>query len=173
VAAAAGQLISCGRARSSWRFFTAAEARTVHTITERLIPADQDPGAAWAGVVHYIDRQLTRRFKEFQRHYREGLAAVDRTAQRLHARPFLELSESEQISLLAALEKNDAPPGTWTAVEPREFFELILAHTIQGFYGSPRHGGNRDAVSWRMLGVPDPPVRGRLHYELPPPREKA
>jgi hypothetical protein len=41
------------------------------------------------------------------------------------------------------------------------FFELVLNHTMQSFYGSPRHGGNRDAVSWRMLGVPDPPVRGR------------
>ena len=34
---------------------------------------------------------------------------------------------------------------------------------MMGFYGDPRHGGNKDRVSWRMLGVPDPPIRGRLH----------
>jgi hypothetical protein len=39
---------------------------------------------------------------------------------------------------------------------------------MMGFYGDPRHGGNKDRVAWRMLGVPDPPVRGRLH-ETPPP----
>jgi len=36
-------------------------------------------------------------------------------------------------------------------------------HTMMGFYGDPRHGGNKDRVSWKMLGVPDPPIRGRLH----------
>ena len=35
----------------------------------------------------------------------------------------------------------------------KEFFDLILAHTMQGFYGDPRHGGNRDAVSC-LMGKP-------------------
>ena len=43
---------------------------------------------------------------------------------------------------------------------------MVVAHTMQGFYGSPRHGGNREAMSWRMLGVPDPPVRGRAPYDF-------
>ena len=45
--------------------------------------------------------------------------------------------------------------------ENRTFFELVRKHTLEGYYGSPRHGGNRDAVSWRMLGLAEPPVRGR------------
>jgi hypothetical protein len=24
---------------------------------------------------------------------------------------------------------------------------------MQGFYGSPTHGGNRDEASWKMLGI--------------------
>ncbi len=43
---------------------------------------------------------------------------------------------------------------------------MVLAHTMQGFYGSPRHGGNRDYASWRMLRVPASPVRGRIQYDL-------
>ena len=35
------------------------------------------------------------------------------------------------------------------------------SHTMQGFYGSPRHGGNRNAVSWKIPGVRNPPIRGR------------
>jgi gluconate 2-dehydrogenase gamma chain len=37
---------------------------------------------------------------------------------------------------------------------------------MEGYYGSPRHGGNRDAVSWRMLGLDEPPLRGRAQYDL-------
>jgi len=37
---------------------------------------------------------------------------------------------------------------------------------MQGYYGSPRHGGNRDAISWRMLGLDEPPLRGRAQYDL-------
>jgi gluconate 2-dehydrogenase gamma chain len=32
---------------------------------------------------------------------------------------------------------------------------------MQGFYGSPRHGGNRDYLSYRMLGIDYPQVIGR------------
>jgi gluconate 2-dehydrogenase gamma chain len=37
---------------------------------------------------------------------------------------------------------------------------------MQGFYGDPRHGGNREYASWRMLGVPVAPIRGRQLYDL-------
>jgi gluconate 2-dehydrogenase gamma chain len=30
---------------------------------------------------------------------------------------------------------------------------MVVDHTMQGFYGSPAHGGNRDEASWKMLGV--------------------
>jgi gluconate 2-dehydrogenase gamma chain len=50
--------------------------------------------------------------------------------------------------------------------EKRSFFELVREHTMEGYYGSPRHGGNRDAVSWRMLGLDEPPLRGRAQYDL-------
>jgi len=42
----------------------------------------------------------------------------------------------------------------------------VVSHTMQGYYGDPRHGGNRDAVSWTMLGVPASPIRGRAKYDL-------
>lgn len=165
--AASGPAVSCGRAKGPWRFFAAEEAQTINAICEQIIPADQDPGAAWAGVINYIDRQLKRKFKEFQQTYRKGIAAVEKTALRLHGKRFIELTPSQQTEIVAALEKNQAPDDLWREVPQREFFDLVLNHTMQGFYGNPRHGGNRDAVSWKMLGVPEPPVRGCLHYEFP------
>ena len=46
------------------------------------------------------------------------------------------------------------------------FFEMVRNHTLEGYYGSPRHGGNRDEVSWKMLGLDDPPLLGRAQYDL-------
>ena len=155
VAAAAGGMAACGSGagRPSWRFFTAAEARTVEAIAEQLIPGDRDPGARQAGVVDYIDLQLTRSFKKHQRVYREGLAAADAAARNRFGQGLAELPAAQQAEVLTGLERSARP-----------FFDLILTHTRQGFYGDPRHGGNRNMVSWKMLGLPYPPVRGRQHY---------
>ena len=59
--------------------------------------------------------------------------------------------------------------GDWQGIAPAAFFRLLRDYTMMGFYGDPRHGGNKERVSWRMLGVPDPPLRGRLHETPPPP----
>jgi gluconate 2-dehydrogenase gamma chain len=168
-AAAASPMISCTSTESPWRFFSQQEALTLEAICERIIPSDQDPGATQAGVVNYIDRQIMGHFKRLQKAYREGLAAVDQTSLALFSKRFVDLSAELQITLLAALEKNEVPADLWEGHSAKRFFELVVAHAMQGFYGDPRHGGNRNTVSWRMLGVPYPPIRGRLQYDLTKP----
>jgi gluconate 2-dehydrogenase gamma chain len=153
VLAAAGCAAACRSSQGPWRCFSVAEAETVNAICERLIPGDQDPGAGWAGVVRYIDRQLAGKFQRHRDAYRRGIAELDRLA----GGRFAQLDAATQDALLATIERTPA-------LGP--FFELILAHTMQGFYGSPRHGGNREWVSWRMLGIPASPVRGRERYDL-------
>jgi gluconate 2-dehydrogenase gamma chain len=150
--AAGGAVVTSPRWRgnSPFRFFTTEEAAIVDAMTECLIPADRDPGAGQAGVVNYIDIQLTRHFKKHQRMYRQGVAAVDAESRSRFSRPFTALKPDEQIAVLSVIETTNKP-----------FFELILNHTRQGFYGDPRHGGNRDMASWKMLGLPFPQVRGR------------
>ena len=154
-AAMAGAGISCGGAGrgAGWRFFTAAEAQAVEAICEQIIPADRDAGARQAGVVDYIDIQLTRHFKRYQKTYRQGIAAVDRASRAKFGKRFAELAAGQQTEALIEVEENS-----------RTFFDLILTHTRQGFYGDPRHGGNRNMASWKMLGLPFPPVRGRQRY---------
>jgi gluconate 2-dehydrogenase gamma chain len=155
VSAAVGVTAACtsGPARETWRFFTPAQAQTVAAICEQLIPADQDPGAREASVVNYIDLQLSKRFKKHRRVYQQGIEAVDAASRAKFARRFVDLNSGQQIDVLNTIEENSP-----------EFFDLIVAHARQGFYGDPRHGGNRNRVSWKMLGLPFPPVRGREHY---------
>ncbi|HUI43889.1 MAG TPA: gluconate 2-dehydrogenase subunit 3 family protein [Terriglobia bacterium] len=163
-AAAAGSGVSCGGARSPWRFLTIDEARTLAAMCDRIVPPDQDPGAAWAGVVNYIDRQLCGHFKGLRKVYRQGIAGVDQTSRLLYRTGFADLDTAKQVELLTMLEKGRAPGEVWKRIP--EFFGLVVDHTMQGFYGDPRHGGNREGVSWAMLGLPYPPIRGRLHYDL-------
>jgi len=155
-AAVTGSLIGLtrGRAAGPWRFFTPSEARIVDAVCEDLIPADRDAGAKFAGVVNYIDIQLTKAFRKHRQAYRQGLAGIDSASRAKFGQPFADLLPEQRTSLLRGVEQNS-----------RRFFDLILEHTRQGFYGDPRHGGNRNRASWKMVGLPYPPVRGRQHYE--------
>lgn len=168
-AAAVAPAISCSKATSSWRFFTVGEARTLEALCGQIVPADQDPGAVQAGVVNYIDRQLMGHLKRYRKAYREGLVGVDQTSLALGGWKFRDLPPDKRATVLQALEKDEAPGEVWNRRSAQAFFNLVIEHTMQGFYGDPRHGGNRDRVSWKMLDLPYPPVRGRLQYDLTKP----
>ncbi len=160
-AAATAATLSCGNRKGPWRFLTIEEARTLAAICDRLIPADADPGAAWAGGVNFIDRHLAGHNRKYQRAYRQGLIGIDHLSISMRGKRFAELDAAAQDAVLAAMEEGRSPEGIWPAAQAREFFNLALAHTMQSFYGDPRHGGNREAASWRMLRIPVIPVRGR------------
>jgi gluconate 2-dehydrogenase gamma chain len=155
-ATACSALISCGRETTPWRYLTAAEGRTLEAICEQIIPTDQTPGAAWAGIVNFIDRQLMGPYRRQRAAYCSGLIEIDRAAAAKFGKDFAALDAQQQTALLQSLTGG-----------AKRFFSAVIAHTMQGYYGDPRHGGNRDAVSWRMLGVPVIPIRGRNRYEFP------
>ncbi|HVX65092.1 MAG TPA: gluconate 2-dehydrogenase subunit 3 family protein [Bryobacteraceae bacterium] len=163
--AASAAAVSCGRS-TPWRTLTASEAETAGAICDRIVPADQDAGALAAGVVNYIDRQLAGPLKKYRPAYRKGLAGIDSASAARYGKRFAALAAAEQDALLAAFEQGQAPAEAGSAAQAKAFFDLIRDHTMQGYYGDPRHGGNRDYASWRMLGVSPVPVRGRNLYDL-------
>ena len=164
-AAAASGTISCSGSRTPWRFLRIGEARTLAAICDQVIPPDRDPGAAWADVVNFIDIQLCGPFRDAQDFYRAGIACTDATARAKFGKSLAELSDDQQIEILVALENGQAPKAFWKTVDQRRFFDTVRAHTMQGFYGDPRHGGNRAHASWKMVGLTYPPVRGRSKYD--------
>jgi gluconate 2-dehydrogenase gamma chain len=119
-------------------FFTAAQAALVTMIAEQIVPADEDPGATGAGVVYYIDRQLTGALSQFAPVYKEGLTAFE---------PMRNMKFAEQTEFLKSVERRER--GNAAA----RLFSVMIDHTMQGFYGPPLHGGNRGEVSWKMLGI--------------------
>jgi gluconate 2-dehydrogenase gamma chain len=148
--------IGCSQGmQGHWEFLSDDQARTLGAICDQIVPADEFPSASQAGVLTYIDRQLIRHYRRHQDAYRAGLEQAQAMSRRRFGNDLASLSPSQQLDVVSGLPQQD--PG---------FFELVRSHTLEGYYGSPRHGGNRDAISWRMLGLAEPPVRGRAQYDL-------
>lgn len=156
-----GWLASCARGSRPETVLTAQQKALVEAISDQIIPPDQDPGGKEAGVANFIEIQLAGPYKRFQRDYREGLAKMEATSKALRQRSFLNLSFDEQTQLLVVLEGNQAPASIWNTGESGKFFRMVRDHCMQGFYGSPRHGGNRNYASWKMLNLDYPQICGR------------
>jgi gluconate 2-dehydrogenase gamma chain len=170
LAAAAGAGVACSSGNGTpWRFLTVDEARTLAAISDQIIPPDQDAGASWAGVVTYMDRQLCGPFQNLQQTYRRGVAGVDQSSRLSYGKAFADLNAQQQIDMLHWMENGQASGAIWKQMSSSEFFAYLVDHTMQGYYGDPRHGGNREGASWKMLGLPYPPIRGRLRYDLTKP----
>jgi gluconate 2-dehydrogenase gamma chain len=155
-AAASAALVSgCHSRGSRWLVFTDAEARTLAALCDQIVPADDWPGASEARVVTFIDRQLTGPYRRHRKAYRGGLEDAERLAASHFSVELARASAAQHLLFAQEIERQNP-----------EFFELVRRHTLQGYYGSPRHGGNKDAVSWRMLGLAEPPLRGRSQYDF-------
>jgi len=152
----AALVAGCGpKANAEWEFLTDAQARTLKSICDQIVPKDDFPSACEAGVLDYIDRQLVRHHRPHQDAYRNGLEQAEAASRKRFGNALAELSTDDQLAVVMNIER-----------DYHSFFELVRNHTLEGYYGSPRHGGNRDETSWKMLGLDDPPLMGRAQYDL-------
>jgi gluconate 2-dehydrogenase gamma chain len=112
-----------------------AEAADFAAIAARIIPTTDTPGASEAGVIYFWDNVLGD--------YRNSwLGAVRSFRDELNAglaKPFNELSEAEQDDALRARETDGR-------------FEVCRLLTIFGFFSMAKHGGNKDHLSWDLVG---------------------
>lgn len=136
----------------SLQALTAAEAVTLAAMVSRLVPSDEaGPGADEATVWRYIDRTLASVSPELRPVYGAGLAAVQGYAQRADEAAFEELPPERQDEILAAMETGEAKGYAGDSVS---FFNLVHAHTMQGMFGDPAHGGNSDFIGWELMDYP-------------------
>lgn len=111
---------------------------------ERLVPADEHgPGAVELGVVDYIAAAPAGAERAIA--WAEGLASLDGAAAARRGCRFAELGPEQRDAILAGLEQGRDP-----------FFELLRDHVLQGMFGDPCHGGNRDGAGWALLSYPGP-----------------
>lgn len=158
-------------------FFTQEEADVMGAITDCLIPSDElSVGGKEAGCVTFIDYQLAGAFgkgtKQYlagpflkgtpeqgpqysyspAERYRIGLAAFDKYCKKTYNNSFDKLPNAQQITILQQMENGQLPLGP--DVQPQALFELILLNVREGYLSDPIYGGNKNMVSWKMIGFP-------------------
>lgn len=181
-----------------WYFFHPSEVATVEAIVDRLIPADDlSPGGKACGCAVYIDRQLAGSFGKAERlymkgpfmpglptqgyqgdltpagRYRLGLKALNDYTQATYKRRFTQLAPDEQDAVLAGMDGGKIALKLKLGFSTKQFFELMLQNTMEGFFADPLYGGNRNMASWKMIGFPGARYDYRDHidkHNVPYPR---
>jgi hypothetical protein len=82
-------------------------AQTVAAACERLIPADETPGAVDAGVPHFIDHMLAGWYEPDERdRFLAGLQTLDTESRAANGRVFVHCTDAEQEALLTAFDRD-------------------------------------------------------------------
>lgn len=137
----------------------------LNALCNQIIPEDEFPGAVSAGASAFIKKQLDLHLDYCKNSYLKGLNALQNYCQKNFGKNFELLPSSTQIQLMKEMEKNSLKGNEWQTIDSGTFFALVLKHTMMSFYGSPRHGGNKGYVSYKMLQLDVPLVIGQNRYQ--------
>lgn len=151
------------------QFFTASEYSLISRLTELIIPSDETPGAREAGVAEFVDFMVAHD-RDQQPPMRTGLAWVEARCTRTLGKPFLELTEQQQGSVLEPLAYGSKYREGEEAA--REFFRRVKELTVMGFYTSEI--GYRELDNPALRFYPSSPAcphpNDPAHQHLPPPQ---
>lgn len=84
--------------------------------------------------------------------YRRGIEFVDAFTQEQFETDFIDLTPEQQDEILTAMSEDTATG--FAGPSARAFFTQLRNDTIEGMFGDPMYGGNRDLVGWRLIGYP-------------------
>jgi gluconate 2-dehydrogenase gamma chain len=159
---------------------TATEAAFLSAAYDTFIPADKlSPSGTDCGLVTYTDRQLAGAWGNGARFYRggpflqgkpehgyqlpltpreffaAGIKAANAWTRKTYGKDFDRLAPAERDAALKAM---DAGKAEFPDFNAKPFFEALYQSAMEGFFADPIYGGNRNKVSWRMVGYPGLPA---------------
>jgi gluconate 2-dehydrogenase gamma chain len=159
---------------------TATEAAFISAAADTIIPADElSPSGTDCGVVAFVDRQLASAWGGGAKMYRNGpfrkaapeygyqlpltpreffaagITATNAWARKTKGKDFDRLAPKERDEALQALDQGKAELGDFSA---KDFSDALIQIVMEGFFADPIYGGNRDKVSWKMVGFPGLPA---------------
>lgn len=146
---------------SRYYIITSEESEIIDALADQIIPPDDFAGGSEAGVTNYIDRQLAGFYREHLPMYRACLKGLDETCRRIYGKGFTALDAETGFQFLKDIENGQYNEEDWQGHRPSAFFGMLRNHCLQGFYGSPRHGGNENYVSYQMMRLDYPLIIGR------------
>ncbi len=161
-------------------YLNETEHAFVVAAVDTLIPADElSPSGSDCGCATYIDRQLASAWGGGAKMYRAGpfvkgkpeqgyqlpltpaefmstgIAAANAWSRKTYGHDFDRLDAEKRIEACKAMQEGKAAFENFNA---RAFFARLLTLTMEGFFGDPIYGGNRNKASWRMLQFPGLPA---------------
>jgi gluconate 2-dehydrogenase gamma chain len=157
-----------------------SEHAFVVAAVDTLIPADElSPSGTDCGCATFIDRQLASAWGGGAKMYRSGpylkgkpeqgyqlpltpaefvtagIAAANAWSRKTYGHDFDRLDPDKRVEALKAMEEGKAEFANFSS---RAFFGRLHELTMEGFFSDPIYGGNRNKVSWKMLGFPGLPA---------------
>lgn len=135
------------------------EARIMDSLADTIIPPGEYAGGKDAGLTLFVDQQIgaygyLQRYREM---YKGCLTPLNEGSVHDYGKRFTDLDDEAKVDYLKKIESGDyhgsQAGGDWGDYSPSAFFTAVRNHCMMGFYGSPEHGGNKDYVSYRMLGL--------------------
>ncbi len=161
-------------------FLNATEHAFVVAAVDTMIPADElSPSGSACGCDIYIDRALASAYGGGAKMYRAGpffkgkpeqgyqlpltpaefmragIAAANAWSRKTYGKDFDGLPADKRAEALTAMQEGKAEFPDFSS---RAFFARLHALTMEGFFGDPIYGGNRNKASWKMLGFPGLPA---------------
>jgi len=127
----------------------------LNAVCDQIVPADEFPGAVELGVVTFIERLLAEAHPEWVGVYQAGLQALESASRRVKGAGFSELQPSGKKEFLESVQRGELADGHWTGEAQQGFFDMVLSHTMNGYYGHPEWGGNKGRKAWAMIGYDD------------------
>ena len=148
-------------------FFEIKAFETLTAVVARLF--NLDPAFSHI-LATQLDRQLTEGegrgdgwrydlLPSDQETHRQGLIGLDESANLLFRANFISLDEGRQAEVLKKVQTGDAPGAVWHNLDPRRYFEELLARLTECYYADPlaleRIGyvGMADRYGWQKLGL--------------------
>jgi gluconate 2-dehydrogenase gamma chain len=126
----------------------AEQRKTLDAFIDRIIPKDElGPGAVECGVGDYIVRCLADYLAAEKPLFLDGLANLDVFALRTQGVAFASLTPDKQDAVLTAIDDNQAP-------NLRGFFNRVRRLTLEGMFGDPVYGGNKNFAGWDLIRYP-------------------
>ena len=145
-------------------FFDQKSFKLLSRICDLLM--DQDSNDRMVDIALSIDQRLSTNQSDGWRYdsmpadplmYQIGLQGIEKTALHLFTKKFLDLDKVNQIEVLKAIQSGQVEEDIWNILDPKLFFEELLAETAEIFFSHPtvqvsiNYVGMADAKGWTKL----------------------
>lgn len=163
-------------APAGYTFLRPDEASFVEALVDHMVPADDlTPSGTDIGIATFIDRALAGSWGKGDRLYmqgpwktgtpnqgyqlpltpaelyRAGIAASNAYCRKAYGKSFDAIAPAQREAFLKELSTGKA---ALEGVPPRAFFDVVYQTVMEGMFGDPIYGGNKDKVGWKLVGFP-------------------